>query len=365
MRSASTVMIASESGAEFNMFGSYRYLLAHMVVIAHLWKSLAFWTGTYAVFSFYLLSGFLMCMVLNTSYGYTVSGIRRFLVNRALRIYPPYLIVLAVTATLLLNVENFASPFNVFVRFPVTEIGWIHNLFIFGINGPLTEPRMVPQSWSLDVELCFYVAMALLLTRSKRITTLWLIASVGYTVFMVASGVGLADRYTPLQAASLPFSLGAALFFYRDLVPTLGKRHIAVAVALFVLNAATAEMVWGDPWTSAPFYVSLFLSLAVIATLMRLDRKKMPDWFVKLDDRLGDLSYPIFLCHWAVTGMVVHFMFDGTQPLGATLFLSSIAFVNLLALAINLAIDGTVNELRTRIRQAAMAKSEAAPVVPS
>jgi hypothetical protein len=47
------------------------------------------------------------------------------------------------------------------------------------------------------------------------------------------------------------------------------------------------------------------------------------------------------------------------------LFLSSIAFVNLLALAINLAIDGTVNELRTRIRQAAMAKSEAAPVVPS
>ena len=78
------------------MFGTYRYCLAHLVVLTHL----ASWpgVGSYAVFGFYMLSGFLMSLILNERYGFSLQGLRGYAANRALRIYPPYLFVLAATA---------------------------------------------------------------------------------------------------------------------------------------------------------------------------------------------------------------------------------------------------------------------------
>ena len=55
------------------MFGTFRYLLAHMVVVSHLWRAISIWAGTYAVFSFFLLSGYLMALVLHSTYGFTTS----------------------------------------------------------------------------------------------------------------------------------------------------------------------------------------------------------------------------------------------------------------------------------------------------
>ncbi len=86
------------------MQGFFRYALAHMVVIGHLWRGL--WEhpiahpGVFAVFSFYLLSGYLMALTLNRTYSFTLKGTSRFFGNRALRIYPPYLFVIFLTAVL-------------------------------------------------------------------------------------------------------------------------------------------------------------------------------------------------------------------------------------------------------------------------
>ena len=74
------------------MFGTYRFLLACLVLVTHLAGVRC--AGAYAVFGFYLLSGYLMTLVLNERYGFSPNGFGRYVANRALRIYPPYLAIL-------------------------------------------------------------------------------------------------------------------------------------------------------------------------------------------------------------------------------------------------------------------------------
>ncbi|MFT5239279.1 MAG: peptidoglycan/LPS O-acetylase OafA/YrhL [Candidatus Promineifilaceae bacterium] len=70
------------------MFGTYRALLAFMVVALHLGGVPII--GPYAVFGFYILSGYLMTTIMHTRYGYSPVGFLQYAVNRALRIYPAY-----------------------------------------------------------------------------------------------------------------------------------------------------------------------------------------------------------------------------------------------------------------------------------
>lgn len=70
------------------MFGTYRLILAFMVVFLHL----AGWPGfgEYAVFTFFCLSGYLMTFIMQQNYGYSSQGVKKYVVARALRIYPLY-----------------------------------------------------------------------------------------------------------------------------------------------------------------------------------------------------------------------------------------------------------------------------------
>jgi peptidoglycan/LPS O-acetylase OafA/YrhL len=82
------------------MIDVYRFILAICVVQGHLLgpKAGAPWLAWQAVFSFYVLSGFLMSLVLNQNYGFTSGGLVRFAVNRWLRLFPVYYAVIGLTA---------------------------------------------------------------------------------------------------------------------------------------------------------------------------------------------------------------------------------------------------------------------------
>ena len=70
------------------MFGIWRTLLAIEVVAYHILPLPLI--GRYAVFSFFVLSGFLMTEIMQRAYGYTPGGSVRYLANRALRLLPSY-----------------------------------------------------------------------------------------------------------------------------------------------------------------------------------------------------------------------------------------------------------------------------------
>lgn len=99
------------------MFGFLRLWLAVMVVVGHL-----FWLpdiGRYAVFNFYILSGYLMTTVMHESYGYSSQGVGKFVGNRFLRLYPTYWAAALFSIVLIIYMgENDASRLAPAMKLP-------------------------------------------------------------------------------------------------------------------------------------------------------------------------------------------------------------------------------------------------------
>jgi peptidoglycan/LPS O-acetylase OafA/YrhL len=133
-----------------------RFALSLIVAQAHLYPLNAPWLAWMAVFGFYTLSGYLMTRVLNERYGFRWSGAAAFAVNRVLRLWPAYLVVVALSLGLLAFVP--VSPLYKVLRFPETASEWLVNFAVVGITGidiqsMALQPVLAPNSWSLSVEL--------------------------------------------------------------------------------------------------------------------------------------------------------------------------------------------------------------------
>ncbi|MBW2232282.1 MAG: acyltransferase [Deltaproteobacteria bacterium] len=331
------------------MLGTFRYVLAHMVVVAHLAYTVGMWSGVYAVFSFFVISGYLMAMVLDTTYPWSARGILRFAANRALRIYPPYLLVLTLGLAMALWDPQWARLLGN-VRLPDGPVEWLRNIGIFTLHlEPTRTARLVPPSWSLDLELCWYLAMALGLGRSRRIVTVWLLISLAWTVHLVFSGVLFPLRYAQLAPASLPYAAGAALYYYREPIRLYLRHsaHIAVAGTLYVVNAVIPNRIWPSEFLEG-FYVSLALTLYLLASLISFDRSRTPRWFQRVDARLGDLSYPVFLCHLPVAPMLA--MLDLSYAKGWRLFWIALPLINGIAWLVHWLSERPVVRLRDKVR---------------
>src|ERR1700731_4385124 len=85
-----------------------RFLLSAVVLESHIWLPATSWLAWQSVFGFYTLSGFLMVRVLRERYGFGPRNFAPFILNRFLRLWPAYLVVLGLTgvALRLLNVEG-------------------------------------------------------------------------------------------------------------------------------------------------------------------------------------------------------------------------------------------------------------------
>jgi peptidoglycan/LPS O-acetylase OafA/YrhL len=326
------------------MFGTFRWALALMVMLSHLWTSLSIWAGPYAVFGFWALSGYLMALVLETRYGFSAAGVRRYLVNRALRIYPPYLATLVLAVPLLASHPLLARSVST-MRLPVDGLAWLQNLVILTTHldrehaaGP------VPPIWSVDIELWFYLAMPLLVRR-RAILLGWFGASLAWAVWLVASDQDFNARYSNLAAASLPYSAGAVCFALRAPLGRLfaARWHLPLSLGLFAANAAwpLSAFLWS-------FYASLGATLYVIVAWARIAPSRPPGRLARLDARLGDLSYPIFLCHWPVAlGVLALGWADGK---GAALYFLSLPPVHAVAWAIHHGVEAQVERVRARVR---------------
>lgn len=339
------------NGYNARMFGCYRFFLATMVILAHSWPvHTGFsgnWTGAYAVFGFYMLSGYLMTLVLNERYGGMKNGLLRYFANRALRIYPVYWFVSLFSFLMVFYFPDITASVNPHFRTPDGLSGWASNLFIFGLEpfGSL----FVPVAWSLNVELVFYIAIGLLFSRSGRLTALWFVLSLGYTVFMVMADKPFEERYFTVAAGSLPFSIGAVLYYIRDRVPF--PKFIAVPAGLvFIVNIFYAHLLWDDVFTRG-FYVSLAANTFFIASLTKLEPKVASEWHGRLDKSLGDLSYPVFLCHFNVMALILLADPFGTGARSPAMFFAALLLSALAGAIVHATVERRINSVRNSIRR--------------
>ncbi len=309
------------------MFGVYRYSLAFCVAISHLWGGMIAGPAAYAVWGFYCLSGYLMTLILNEKYGFTPRGLIRFAVNRALRIYPAYYVVCMGMFGLFSFLPATSAKFLPLLGMPTTAQGWLYSLCL------MTAPdgkELLHGSSALRVELWFYVAIALGLGRSRRTAQVWFVASVVYTLWLLAIRTPFPERYVFIPACSLAFSLGCLIYHVRDRLPVIKTPWPAVAAAgLWWLHVWLAQHI---PWGPLVFglYSSLLFSGIAMVTLMRLDPRELPAWLGKFDRHAGNLSYPMYLCHWGV-GIAITWLFPGWTRMNVAVFLIGFPVVNLIA----------------------------------
>ncbi|MGE0613037.1 MAG: acyltransferase family protein [Hyphomicrobiales bacterium] len=326
------------------MFGGLRFVLSIGVVISHLWAGLSHWSAVYAVFGFFVLSGYLMTLVLHRSYGFTPAGQLRYLSNRALRIFPVYLVVLALSLAAVPVIGPSENPIRVFL--PQVPVEWLQNIFIFGLDSGAI--KIIPPAWTLYTEFVFYIAMGLGLSLNRWTVAVWLAVSLAYTVWLAAGAESFAPLYYAILPASLPFALGAGIYLLLGAQDwRLPAWVVRTVVAVFVLHLFGADKVWGKEGIFfGGFYLSLLLSAAAVAVLAGRAPQGRAE---RIDRFLGDISYPVFLVHWVVAGLAVALF--GMKS-GGGLFFACLPVIMLVSAALHRFAEIPVNRYRDAIRAA-------------
>lgn len=324
------------------MFGLFRLCLAQMVVVSHLYTGVGQWHGPYAVFAFYLLSGYLMTAGLREVYGFAWRGIGEFWAHRLLRIFPVYLVVLVLSGAALWLWPEQARQLGSVYRLPETFVDWWRNLTLVDLRS--TNAFVVPAAWSLELEWIFYLAMPLLLSRTRLIVWLWFGASLSYTLLLLYTDAAFQLRYYSALAVALPFSIGALFSYGRDQLPRLPRAVAVAAVLLFIGHSAFADRLWANPFREG-LYVSLLLASVVLWALAGVKLDKASRWR-RIDQLCGGISYPIFLAQWLCALLMVTIGWATPNEVDGNLLWRSLPAIYLLGLILYFAVDAPIEKWR-------------------
>lgn len=346
--------------------GTVRFVLAMMVVFFHI--ALVPKIGTMAVQAFFVLSGFLMTLVMHRSYGYSPQGFGRFWANRALRLYPMYLLVIALTLGVIsLLGAGTASTFKHVLTVPATLGEWIQNLtFIYWNWFPnWAEPRLSPPSWALTIEMFYYLLISLGLSRFRWSTWLWFLAGLGWFVWVIATQKGLNYGYYHIASGALPFSLGALAWHYQAELDTLIKRFTPdkSKAAVWLICAGFAGLFagtgarliisyknWGETWEVVVMFLYVFMALGLIVGTSRL---ALPASLKKWDKLLGDLSYPVYIAHYLFALLVAQVTGLSTPDRSLQAMTTTLLMIPLMLAGcwcLNMIVDKPIERIRDWVR---------------
>ena len=230
---------------------------------------------------------------------------------------------------------------------------------------------MSPPTWALTLELVFYFLIAIGISKSKRTKLVWLAVSVVFTVGTHLSEKGHDYRYLFLGSASLPFSLGALIYHYRDwILPKLRRfsdtRSLVVLLCVFAANslAAGGFKFLGFPvfLQSLCFYANIVLNVVAVSILAGKPKLPVSE---AMDKRIGDFSYPLYLFHWQA-GMLISFVLfkepqRGPSLNGLVCFAGALALCAVVSYLIIRFVDRPIEAYRSAIRKRADMGGRAVP----
>jgi len=351
--------------------GLLRLLLALSVVLAHTGGLFGYHMtgGLVAVQAFFMISGFYMALILSDKYA--EAPLRLFITNRLLRIFPVYWVMVGLTVAWCLLCawqRGQWARLQPYIEYgasmtPAT-IGWLGltNLLLTGhessvflefnaTSGRLqfnpdfqtTRPAvhqfmLIPQAWSLSLELGFYL-LAPFLLRRRTIT----IAAVAVVALMLRVWIyyGLGWHHDPWTYRFLPLELAlflAGALSYRVFVQV---RRLAVPDRL---AGAAVLLVWTGtlsyqylpvsalgPW---PAYVVVFFALPALFSRSTSS----------LDRFLGELSYPIYASHLFVMMVMSARVFGDPD----TVPLRTVVVTLLLSVLLHALVNAPVDRWRQR-----------------
>ena len=318
--------------------GSLRTIFAISVVFEHCYGHV-FVGGRNAVQLFYFVSGFLISYVLLESKNY--SNKRDFYINRFLRLYPIYYVVILLTVvTLAVSSALFKVPASALFDIPDIIKIWQEspiaakilltssNIFLFGQdwlmflgveNGSLVltssfahsdvvlwHGLIIPQSWTLGLELSFYLLAPFVISDRKATLTL-LACSILLRIILIKIGIGLNDpwtyRFFPTELALfLIGSLSHQILypFYRELL----RKKIDMFSKISTYFLIIFSVVFYKLPISELYKTMILFGFFIMLLPLSFHFNNKNKW----DRYVGDLSYPIYIGHMLVIYLVIKTM---------------------------------------------------------
>ena len=254
--------------------------------------------GYQVVPTFFVLSGF----VLARAYGRTEwngASLRRYFVGRLARVYPVYLLSLAIVSPFILKAQDVHKGWLVMMHLTLTQ-GWFSGHYTAGWNTP---------AWSLSCEMFFYLIFPALVVRIKgggwRRTIAVAVVACGLTQAMWAAGVS--DQIKPLVHLA-DFLMGIAVARAFDL---LTRKRVAPSGKWFYrtgLLGSAVILAWAQYLPGAismntllrPMNALLLLGLGLSGGVLARVLSARPIVY------LGKASYAMYIVHipilwWAVS----------------------------------------------------------------
>ena len=294
--------------------------------------------GKFGVGAFFLISGFVIPFSLKR------SGVGTFLMARFLRIYPTFWLALLVEAAII------AASGHYWHRMPA--YGW-RDYLVNGllIETPLNRPTVDWVSWTLSVEIKFYLVAAILRTtilHGRILPLLGLAASaLGINVLQ---GRGLI-HLPPILVSEfmyLGYILIGTLFHFHYLKSLSTGRLVTGVVVLTVLFFASFALGPSALDARSPHTASFAIAIVVFSAGYAMRRHFGPN---RILDGLAAISYPLYLIHATFGFTVISFLIMAWHlPYWLAAFLSAgLAFA--VAIGLHRAIERPTTRLGHRLRR--------------
>ncbi|MBT8287191.1 MAG: acyltransferase [Flavobacteriaceae bacterium] len=293
-----------------------RFLLASMVILYHLPKLSRnqglpyfdelsiFNRGKEAVYMFFVLSGFLIIMLIYNAKKKNMFSIRHFYMRRVLRIFPLYYLVLIFGFTF----YNFILP-GLQIDYPINYNLWEGVLLTFfflpNIFSKLYAPGGILEIlWSIGIEEQFYLIIAPLMYFIKRkyvLIVLCLLTVIYFLIFHL-------DAFEILRrfwfVFFFIFSGGIIVILEMNKRLEFLKKHLFIPVAIVVLTVlffTTDFLLFENLWVQNGFLCLLF-SLFIHTISYNNYKIAIEN---KLLNYLGTISYGIYMYHVIALNAIV------------------------------------------------------------
>ena len=255
------------------------------------------WAG---VQFFFVLSGFIILHVHGKDIGIH-SRVLPYLKKRALRIYPPYILI-----TLALAPVWFIWPTEPYHR---SMGSFVASLLLV----PQPHYPHLDVAWTLIHEVMFYLAFAVLIIHRRAglfVLGAWFAAVIAANLFLPA--LSFPATYA-LSVNNLLFGLG--------MLAAACRRNFGWP--LFI--AANAGFVASILWVHEPAVLIICLGLCSAGVI--LCAQKLDEYFARWQV-LGDASYSIYLTHYPVISLVCKLLkATGAQPVLTAFVLGTVASI--------------------------------------
>lgn len=266
--------------------------------------------GFVGVDVFFVISGYLISGIILHKKSQQTFGFLDFYVGRFKRLLPVYLCFLIVT--LVVSAFVYLPPDMLTVRDTIVwASAFLSNIHLAGLDnyfGASSQENPLLHTWTLSIEMQFYFLLPALLIWVKNKHQRWVFTLITVLLFgySFVGGTFLQSKgamYFSLLARMPEFLLGVLCYINEEKIKKYTYRYREIlswtGILLIILSCIffSEEINFPGLWVLVP-------CLALFPILVHTDTGVSRMLSQKLFVHIGEISYSVYLWHWAMMAMM-------------------------------------------------------------